>query len=77
VTDPNDLGRLAGSTRGERRPGPEHDFRTRLRERLTDLDARARRPEHLWWLIGAYICAGATLLVLAALGAAGGSPLSQ
>jgi hypothetical protein len=50
-------------------PAPSREFADRLRERLRELDARARRPPHLWAMIAAYAVAG-TALLLAALGVA-------
>jgi hypothetical protein len=56
-------------------PSPRREFALGLRERLMELDSRAKRPEHLWLLVGVYLSAGIVLLVLAALSAAGGGPL--
>lgn len=63
-----------GEALRERRPKPPRAFTADLRERLRELEARARRPPHLWRLVGAYVGSGVLLLVLAALGAAGGGP---
>ena len=51
------------------RPTPRQEFGDGLRARLRELDARARRPPHLWAMIAAYAVAGLALLVVAAVGA--------
>jgi hypothetical protein len=50
-------------------PAPSREFADRLRERLHELDALARRPPHLWAMVAAYAVAGIALL-LAAVGVA-------
>ena len=54
------------------RPRPRRAFGAGLRQRLVELDARARRPARLREMVIAYIGAGGLLLLLAALGAGGG-----
>jgi hypothetical protein len=49
-------------------PAPSREFSDRLRERLRDLDAAARRPTNLWMLVAAYAIAGVILLIAAAAG---------
>jgi hypothetical protein len=74
MTEPEEIDeRLAAAIR-KRRPRPNTDFGWRLRERLMALEARSHRPDHLWWFVAAYVCAGAILLLLAALGASGSGP---
>jgi hypothetical protein len=46
-------------------PAPARDFADRLRERLRELDAHARRPPHLWAMVAAYALAGLVLLIIA------------
>jgi hypothetical protein len=59
------------------RPAPSSSFTTRLRERLLERDAQARRPARLWLLVLVYVGSGVVLLLLAALGAAGGGPFGS
>ena len=59
------------------RPAPSRSFTARLRETLLERDAQARRPARLWLLVFAYVCSGAVLLLLAALGAFGGGPFGS
>jgi hypothetical protein len=54
------------------RARPDDEFGSRLRDRLMEADARARRPARLRLLIAAYACSGLLLLALAALSASGG-----
>jgi hypothetical protein len=74
MTEPEQIDELLAAAIRKRRPRPNTDFGSRLRERLMALEARSHRPDHLWWLVGAYVCAGVILLLLAALGASGGGP---
>ena len=51
-----------------RRPAPSRQFQEDLRRHLVELQARERRPPHMWLLVAAYAAAGVLLLVLAAAG---------
>lgn len=55
-----------GAALRRRRPEPRSGFAAGLRQRLGELDARARRPRHLWLLVAAWVCSGVVLLVIAA-----------
>jgi hypothetical protein len=59
------------------RPEPTRQFGDRLRERLLEQHAADRRPAHLWLLVGAYVCSGLALLILAVLSASGGGPFGS
>ena len=50
------------------RPTPSREFADRLRERLRELNALARRPPHLWAIVAAYAIAGIALLIAAVVG---------
>jgi hypothetical protein len=52
----------------EQRSVPPRQFREALRRHLLEIDARARRPKHLWLLVVAYATTGAVLLIIAAAG---------
>ena len=56
------------------RPAPSSDYGTRLRRRLTALDARTRRPDRLWTLVVAYACSGLLVLIFAAVAGAAPRP---
>jgi len=78
-----DEGRIAAADEGlvaaaleQRRPAPSRQFTMRLREHLTELEARAHRPARLRLLVAAYISCGALVLALAALGATGHGPFA-
>jgi hypothetical protein len=77
MTEPEQTDSQADATLRERRPRPARDFGDRLRARLMELDAGARRPPRLWLLVVAYVCSGAVLLLLAALSASGGGPFGS
>jgi hypothetical protein len=49
-------------------PAPSQEFSDRLRNRLRELDATARRPANLWVMIAAYGIAGVVLLIVAVAG---------
>jgi hypothetical protein len=63
-----------GANLRARRPAPRREFGDVLRERLTALEAAAKRPEHLRTMVAAYAGSGTLLLILAALGASGSGP---
>jgi hypothetical protein len=46
-------------------PAPSREFADRLRERLRQLDAAARRPPNLWVMVAAYGIAGVVMLLIA------------
>jgi hypothetical protein len=68
----------AGVRLAERRPLPDPNFRGALRRLL--LDAPARRlsmsPRAIRALSASYMCSGAVLLAVAALGLAGSGPFA-
>ena len=49
-------------------PTPSREFADRLRDRLRELDAAARRPPNLWAMVAAYAIAGIALLIVAVAG---------
>ena len=57
-----------GELLSRRRPTPSRQFQEGLRRHLLELDARERRPPHMWLLVGVYAAAGILLLVLAGVG---------
>ena len=77
MTEPDELDDQLDARLRRERPAPSGTFTTRLRERLLERDAQARRPARLWLLVFAYLCSGAVLLLLAALGAFGGGPFGS
>jgi hypothetical protein len=58
------------------RPRPSPGFVNHIRRRMTHLEGRRGRPPYLWALVGAYLVAGAVLLILAAASATGGGAFS-
>lgn len=77
MTEPEQFDDQVDARLRERRPAPSGRFTRRLRDRLLERDAQARRPARLWLLVFAYVCSGAVLLLLAALGAAGAGPFGS
>jgi hypothetical protein len=57
-----------GELLSRRRPAPPRRFEHDLRRHLLELEARQRRPLHMWLLVTAYAAAGILLLVIAAAG---------
>jgi hypothetical protein len=54
-----------GELLAKRRPPPPRGFSDDLRRHLLELEARSRRPPHLWLFVGAYAATGVLLLIIA------------
>lgn len=57
---------VLGEALSSRRPEPNRDYASTLRDKLLEARARANRPQHLWLLVGAYVLTGVVLLIIAA-----------
>ncbi len=77
MTEPDERNDDLDATLRKQRPAAPREFATGLRRHLMAQDSASRRPARLWLLVYAYLCSGAVLLVLAALGAFGSGPFGS